>query len=411
MPKKCWPTELARIAGARSALFLAKEEHSMQLLSKDDLQTLMAVQGDRCVSIYLPTHRLGIEIRQGPILLRNLLREATERLIAVGLRAHEVEVLLDPVQELLGDGFVWHHLGEGMALFRSPHLFRHYNLPRAFAPLVVVARRFHVKPLLPLLGEDEAYYALALSQHAVRLFRGTRDDLNEIPLEHVPHRLEEATQPVGQEKSLRFHTAASVSRGHWASVYYGSGAGVADTKPRLLQFCHEVEQGVNDRLRDEEAPLVLAGVDYLLALYREVNRYPHLTDTEIVGNPERLRLEDLRAQARAIVHPSFERRRIEALAQYRQFASGPRASARLRAIVPAACQGRVSVLFVAEGREQWGTFDPAASLLQVHADRKLEDEDLLDLAAAHTLLAGGTVYSIPPDQMPTEAPLAAVYRY
>jgi Bacterial archaeo-eukaryotic release factor family 3 len=186
---------------------------------------------------------------------------------------------------------------------------------------------------------------------------------------------------------------------------------VADAKSRLLQYCHEVEQGVHDRLKDEEAPLVLAGVDYLLALYREVNRYPHLADKEIVGNPERLRLEDLRAQAWATVQPHFQRKLIEAVAQYRQLAGGRRTSARLRAIVPAAYQGRVGVLFVAAGCEQWGTFDSASGRLQVHPDREREDEDLLDLAAMHTLLAGGTVYAIPPDQMPTEAPLAAVFRY
>jgi Bacterial archaeo-eukaryotic release factor family 7 len=167
----------------------------MQLLSKDDLKTLMSEQGDRCKSIHLPTHPFGIETRQDPIQLRNLLREAAERLIAVGLHTHEVEVLLDPVQRLLGDGFVWRHLGEGMALFLSPNLFRYYCLPRTFEPLVVVARRFHVKPLLPLLGEIEGYYILALSQHAVRLFQGTHYDLSEVRLEHVHHQLAEAIQP------------------------------------------------------------------------------------------------------------------------------------------------------------------------------------------------------------------------
>jgi hypothetical protein len=34
------------------------------------------------VSLYLPTHRTGAELRQGPIRLKNLLREATEGLAA-----------------------------------------------------------------------------------------------------------------------------------------------------------------------------------------------------------------------------------------------------------------------------------------------------------------------------------------
>jgi hypothetical protein len=383
----------------------------MQLLLKDDVKTLMAERSPGCVSIYLPTGCLGTGMRPGPIQLRNLLREAAERLRADGWQPRDVETLLGPVQDLLGDGYVWRQLSEGMALFASPSFFRYYFLPRAFDPLVVVSRRFHVKPLLPLLPGIEAYYVLALSQNSVRLFRGTRFDLAEVSLEHGPHRLAEAIQPVAQEKTLRFHTAAPVSRGHWASTFYTGGAGAADAKPMLRQFCREVEQAVHNRLMSEEAPLVLAGVEYLLALYREANRYAHLAEQEIVGSPERLRLADLHAEAWAIVQPHFQRKGTEAVARYGQLDGGPRASAHLRVVVPAACHGRVEVLLVAEGREQWGTYDPDTGQLELHPNREPEDEDLLDVAATYSLLAGGMVYMISPDQMPTPAPLAAIFRY
>lgn len=38
------------------------------------------------------------------------------------------------------------------------------------------------------------------------------------------------------------------------------------------------------------------------------------------------------------------------------------------------------------------------------------DEDLLNAAAIQTLLNGGTVYAVEPEQVPDTAPLAAIFR-
>ena len=38
-------------------------------------------------------------------------------------------------------------------------------------------------------------------------------------------------------------------------------------------------------------------------------------------------------------------------------------------------------------------------------------EDLLDLAAVQTLLHGGTIYAVEPEQVPGGGPLAALFRY
>jgi hypothetical protein len=47
----------------------------------------------------------------------------------------------------------------------------------------------------------------------------------------------------------------------------------------------------------------------------------------------------------------------------------------------------------------------------VHRAPELGDEDLLNVAAVKTLLTGGTVYAVPPDEMPDAASVAAVLRY
>jgi hypothetical protein len=84
---------------------------------------------------------------------------------------------------------------------------------------------------------------------------------------------------------------------------------------------------------------------------------------------------------------------------------------KLKEVVPAAYHGRVETLFIAVGFQQWGTFDPATNTVQVHEEAEPSDEDLLDFAAAQTLLNSGTVYAIEPEKVPDETLLAAVFRY
>jgi len=369
-----------------------------------------------CVSIYMPTHRVGAGIQQDPIRLKNLLGEAEEALTLSGLRTPEAQELLEPAEKLLQDGLFWQRQSDGLALFLSPEAFRSYCLPFDFDELVVVTDRFHVKPLLPLLSGGGQFYVLALSQNEVRLLQGTRYSVSEVDLEGMPESLAEALRYEDPEKRLQFHTSTRTpgGKGERPAIFHGHGVASADDpKDYILRYFHRVDEGLRDLLHDETAPLVLAGVDYLFPIYREANTYPHLVDEGIEGNPEELSAEELHEQAWAIVQPLFLAAQKEAAAQYRQLAGagGEQASNKLKEVVPAAYHGRVETLFVAVGLQQWGTFDPATNTVQLHQEVKPGDEDLLDFAAVHTLLNGGTVYAVELEKVPDETPLAAVFRY
>ena len=47
----------------------------------------------------------------------------------------------------------------------------------------------------------------------------------------------------------------------------------------------------------------------------------------------------------------------------------------------------------------------------MHDQRQPGDEDLLDRAAVHTLLTAGTIFAVPPQQVPGPGPAAALLRY
>jgi hypothetical protein len=386
----------------------------MNILSRSDLRTLIGEHRGLCVSIFMPTHRAGTEIQQDPIRLKNLLGKAEEHLLASGLRTLEAKELLGPTQRLLWDGLFWRRQSDGLAMFLSPEEFSYYRLSLDFEELVVVSDRFHIKPLLPLLSGDGRFYALALSQNEVRLLQGTRYSVSEVDLERVPASLAEALRYDDPEKRLQFHTATRTpgGKGQRPAAFHGHGIG-NDAKDNILRYFRKVDKDLQELLRDEQAPLVLAGVDYLLPIYREANSYPHLVDEGIEGNPEELSAKDLHKQAWTIVQPCFLKAQREATALYRQLAGAgsEQASDNLKEVVHAAYHGRVETLFVALDVQQWGSFDPGTNKVRLHQKAEPGDEDLLDFAAVQTLLNGGTVFTAELAKVPGEAPLAAVYRY
>lgn len=385
----------------------------MDMLNKEELKRLSEKQDGWHVSVFMPTHRAGAEIQQDSIRLKNLLGKAEERLLAAGLRTPEVRTLLEPASRLIGDRLFWQRQSDGLAIFAAPEMARTYRLPLALEELVVVADRFHIKPLLPLLSGDGQFYLLALSQAEVRLLQGSRYSVRQVELEDTPASMAEALRFDDPERRLQFHTSSGPSggEGNRQAMFYGHGAPSEDEKGAILRYFQQVDAGLQHLLAGEQSPLVLAGVEYLLPIYREANSYRFLVERGVVGNPDDLSAEELHQRAWEIVQPRFDKERKEAASRFRQAAGTDRASDELVKIVPAAHYGRVETLFVALDRQQWGAFDPATNEVHLHQDPEAGDSDLLDMAAVQTLLNGGTVYAVQREQMPAETFLAALLRY
>lgn len=383
----------------------------MSPLSRDDLKMLMERRPGWHVSLYMPTHRAGVETQQNAIRCRNLLRQATDLLLASDLPARDVETLLAPVQPLLSNFDFWQHQQDSLALFLAPDVFQVYCLPLACPELVVVTQRFHIKPLLPLLSDDGQFFVLALSQNQVRLLQCTRYSVMEVELPNVPQSLAEALKYTDFEKQLQFHTGTPSGTGRRAAIFHGHGVGVDDAKERIVEYFRQIDRGVSEVLRNGQAPLVLAGVEYLLPLYKEVTSSPQVIETGITGNPEGIRAETFQQQAWPLVEPYFRQGQEEAVARYQRYAGTGQAINDIGDILPAAYHGRVDTLFVAVGVQQWGTFDPETQTIQVAQEAAPEHEDLLDCAAVYTFLTRGTVYAVAPGNVPDDGPIAAVLRY
>ncbi|MBD1849985.1 hypothetical protein H6F87_08235 [Cyanobacteria bacterium FACHB-502] len=388
----------------------------MSLLSIDELKNLVEQAEQPCVSLYIPTVRAGSETMQNGIRFKNLVRQAEAQLENYEMRSTEIEEFLQPMRDLDIEEF-WQNQNEGLAIFLAPGFLRYYKVPIALNELVVVSERFHLKPIMPLLTGDGKFFLLTLSEKEIHFFEGTRYSIREIQLEDLPTSLDEALQydPTAKTGQFRISTSkgGTSSPMPQAGSFHGQGSPDQDEpQMELGQFFHAVDAGLHKYLVGQRAPLVLAGVERLRPSYREANTYANLVETEIIPikdgvvNPE-----DLHQKAWAMVEPFYMQQKQAAIDHYHELTSTGKTSTQLEEAVSAAYYGRVDQLFVAVGVQTWGKFDPQNDEMQIHPERQPGDEDLLNAAAVQTILNGGMVYALPPNDVPDAAPVAAIFRY
>lgn len=387
----------------------------MDILTKADLELLMLKEDQQCVSIYLPTHRTGVETQQGPIRLKNLLSEAEMHLSEQGLGPRDVQKILEPASKLLPDSYFWQYQSDGLAIFLSANISNIYRLPLSFEELIMVDNHFYIKPLLPLITGDGQFFILALSQNDIRLLNATRYGVSEVDTGQLVSNLDEVSSSDDHQRSLQSHSSdASGGTTRRSSVtFHGQGGGSDESaKKDLLRYFHLVEDGLAEFLRGDQVPLVLAGVEYLLPIYKEANTYPNMIDMVIKGNPDLMSTEDLHKSAWEIIRPHFQIPQEKAVAYYQQLSGqkSKRAADTLEIILPASIQGRVETLFIAAGMQQWGVINPSTNKIEIHDQLQPGDEHLLDLAAVQTYLKGGTVYVMEPEKVPGGTYAAAVLR-
>jgi hypothetical protein len=381
-------------------------------ITREEIRDLLQLPGRPRVSIYMPTFRAGAETQQNHIRLKNLLRSVQEKLEEFGMESAAAAEMMAPVRELVDDHAFWQTQSDGLAIFFSPEVFRTYRLPVTLDELAMVNERFHVKPLFTLLAEDRPFYVLALSLKNIRLIAATQHYAEELEIPGVPHSLTEALGDLTRQYS-QFQASTSSKTVARSPIFHGHGTGEDNLKAEIVQFFNLADKALLKHM-DREAPVVLAGVEYLLPRYKETTELPHVLDEGLTGNAEGLSPEELRDKAWEIVEPVLTADRRKAAERYGDLLGTGRASGRYDEILPAAHDGRIDILFVARGVRLWGAYDPKSREVRLQEDQDTQHkggEDLLDLAAIQTFQNGGQVYAVPQQDVPDGQAMAAVFRY
>ena len=372
-----------------------------------EIQELAALPPALTASIFLPTHRVCALRHQDHALMKTLLNDARRQLVST-VGEIQAAIILAPALAALDQADFWNHPGDGLVLFCRADSFRHRWTLTTMPALAVVSEHCHLKPLMPLLQDDGRFYVLELTQHGVHLHSGSRFSLLPLELPGAPASVEEAPSHLDPEHHTEVRT---LRQGGYGAIRYFGTAGDESAKLRITDFFRQVDVSVCAALHGHRAPLVIAGVEYLLPLYHAVNRYPHLLPSGLGGNPDLLPTTTLHERAWNFTTPHFCKAAEDARNRFALLRSNGLASDELTDVLRAAFQGRLGDLFIASDHERWGTYDPATDNLREHNPRWPDDDDLLNLALIAALKSRTNVQVLPCDELPNHSTIAANFRY
>ncbi len=385
------------------------------VLTKELFTELANHKGECCISIFLGSHSSGVEVNEhyDPVNFKNQLQEVTTRLKDKGCDQGLTERLLEPGDELVSDNGFWTEQSPGLAVFIADGFFKYIKMPVVPTEELVIERTFYVTPLIPIVASKEYFYVLVISKQCAKLFKADAFGMQYVPVE-LPQSIEEVKRISGLD-STTFRTGESGRRAPSASFpgsVHGAGGGNAGNKDNMLTYFEAVDDILWEKIFNKEnAPLVLAGVEYVLPIYRSACDYHNVWPEALTGNRDQQETNSLYNDAKELMKPYFEQRVNKALETFMNNSSTGLTSSIAADVIPASYYSQVATLFVTKGEHIWGTFDEMANELKFHDTPDEGGEDLIDNAVEKTLANGGEVFLLKKEKMPADCQIAALMRF
>ena len=243
------------------------------MVSDKTVKEILEKNGNPLISITMPTHRMGEEIKQDPIRFKNLLADVTDVLTDRGMKQADIDTILKPAKELLEKPMFWSHQDNGLVVYLANGYFNYFQLPYKVNEKSYINTHFLITPILPMVSLDGTFNVLAISRKNARLLQCTRNEATDITPDDVSTDIDDYLEVV-QEKQLQFHTGADGSK----AMFFGHGSGDEDNRGVLEAYFRQLEKAITTELKKDNNPLVLVGLEDNLAFYKSINDYSRTVD-------------------------------------------------------------------------------------------------------------------------------------
>ena len=383
------------------------------LMSLRMFRELAEEKGGNCISIYIPTSRAGEKVisKHAQKKLKNKLKETSSALVEAGTGKKETAALLKPAEEMLEDDNFWRNQSDGLAIFINKNGMRSFTLPVDFEERVYTGDHFYLLPLFPFFNDDGEFYLLALSQKEVKLYECSKNHITGIVIDDlIPGSLEDVVGYDYEDKSLQHRTGHGGDAG---AMFHGQGRSKDEDKDETARYFRAVDKGLMKLLADDKKPMVLACVEAHFPVYQQITSYPGLFDSFISGSPDKEDPLVLHSEAWLLIKEFFRKQRENKIKTFRKLSGTSKTAVVPDDIVIASVDGRIDTLFVASGKDKYGTYDAEKRKLNISGgERKGRDVSLFNFSAVNTFLNGGWVYISTGDKMPLEnTGVNAILRY
>ncbi|MEZ5125267.1 MAG: hypothetical protein R2826_03325 [Thermoleophilia bacterium] len=362
--------------------------------SRADTDWLAAVRDPACLSICLPTTPLTPDVERDRLMFKNLSRDGIAEL-SQRCDAKRVAAIQEALDELVEDRVFWAYQANSLVVFANPDHVITFRLPHRLEPVVEVADRFFIKPLLRSMTVPQSAFVLALAQGSVRLVE-VSPDMPAFAVD-VPDMPADAASSVGKASI----TDRSPSR---------RIQGAEGQKVRMGQYARQVDGAIRELLGGRETPLVLAAAPPLDAIYRAANTYPFLAADGIGGNPEALTDAELATAARKVLDALLAQELKSIAALFEARAGQGRTTTDVQVAARAATWGAISLLLVDIDAVVPGTVDEEDGAVQF-GEPGGSTYGVVDEIARRALSTGARVLGVRKGDLPAGDSLAAILRY
>lgn len=139
------------------------------------LKQVSNISADCCVTIIFNTHRTAPDSNKDPLVLKNLIREATSR-VTEECGTQKAKIITTKLEALAND--IQHRFNlESMAIFVNETMAEYTRLPLQVEDRISIGKTFATRDLIRSLLKDKEYYLLVLSRDSARLIKAFNDKL------------------------------------------------------------------------------------------------------------------------------------------------------------------------------------------------------------------------------------------
>jgi len=355
-------------------------------MNKNILPNFLQEQDGTCLSIYLPSIESSHPLSNQAYLSQ--VKSEVNELLRWNYAPDTRKYFLRMIEKLTEDPNYYQNPKNNLALFINENGIWDLQFSGYCKPFFSLANSFHIKPLLRYFHRNRRFFIVNFETEKVNLYIDGPDQLKLI--DSVPY-----SESVKKDLS---------------SLTFAFGKKRRRISERLDRFTEWVSDWVMYDLRDENSPLIVAGIKPLASRMKRISGYTHTVrkGANLYGT---LSVDQLQAKSKLQIDSLIDLYETKIVGEYRRRRGLGEAASDLRSVAKAAVGDRIQTLLISRDDHIWGELNRYTGDFTTHGIQLTDlDDDLLDDCAEVAIANGARVYVLEQSQMPDNLPIVAILK-
>lgn len=355
---------------------------------KQELKKLKSVKAPNCITVILNTHRTHPDSEKDPILLKNLVSEAADRLNQYEDK-HTARALTDKLERFAGSINHQKNL-ESLALFVNENMEKSLKLPIPVTDRVEISDSFAIRDLLRAINLDANYYVLVLGKDEARLIEAHND-----------------------KEVQEFGAPFPIKNADYSKVFSAESKNTNRERSLIAEFFNFVDKQVNLVRKGNSAPVLICSEEENYYEYLKIaDEKESIMDVFLNRSRQNEKANAIIADAWLLVQEITKKKNDARKSELAQAVNENKFLSDTNEISNAISEGRVQTLFVADGIYQPATVE-SGNIVYQHAEGQGGDiiDDIYGELIEKNMDFGGDVVFLPKADLEKFNGIGAVTRY